>query len=123
MKDRLTPKNSGRAQASMQINPPPVRVKMPEIKVPAINIPEIKIPEVKVSADMQPIASAIQAIGGAVAELGRQQTLIAEQQTALLEVIKTLATQSGSKAKTPKAYQVDFDREGGQTVGMRVKVG
>jgi hypothetical protein len=122
-KDRLTPKNSGGAQASLNVQTPPVRVRMPEIKVPAINIPEIKIPEIKVSADMQPVASAIQAIGGAIAELGAQQARLAEQQSMLLEAIKTIASKAPSKTARPKSYTVDFDKEDGETVGMRVKVG
>ena len=112
---------SAPAQASMQINPPPVKVRVPEIRVPEIKIPEIKIPEISVpAADMKPLAEAIQAIGGVILELGETQRALAEQQTELLGAIKTLA---GNKPKRARSYTVDFDRDNGETVGMRIKTG
>ena len=123
-KDRLTPKNSGGAQAALNVQTPPVRVRMPEIKVPEIKIPEIKIPEIKVPAtDMAPIAAAIKAIGGAVVELGQQQAALIQQQAALIEAIRMVADKPVPTPARPKSYTVNFDKEGGETVGMRVKVG
>jgi hypothetical protein len=108
------------------VQTPPVKVRMPAINVPEIKIPEIKIPEIKVNApaaDMAPIASAIQAIGGAITELGRQQAALAQQQSALIDAIRMVADKPAPTVQRPKSYQVDFDKEDGETVGMRVKVG
>ena len=128
-KDRLTPKTNGGAQAALNVQTPPVRVRLPELKVPEIKIPEIKIPEIKMpeikvpATDMAPIASAIKAIGGAVVELGQQQAALMQQQAALIEAIKTVADKPFPTPARPKSYTVDFDKEDGETVGMRVKVG
>ena len=120
------PARSAPAQASMQINPPPVKVRIPEIKVPEIKVPEIRIPEIRIpdinvpAADMRPVADAIKAIGGAIMELGDAQRTLAEQQAELLAAIKTLA---GNKQSRARSYTVDFDRDNGETVGMRIKTG
>lgn len=132
-KDRLTPKNSGsRAMgASLNVQTPPVKVRMPAINVPEIKIPEIKIPKIDVpaanvqvaAADMGPVADAIKAIGGAIVELGEQQVKLAQQQADLIDAIRAVAAKPAATPKRPKSYTVDFDKEGGETVGMTVKVG
>ena len=75
------------------------------------------------NVDMQPIADAIKAIGGAIMELGDQQVKLAQQQADLIDAIKAVAAKPAAIPKRPKSYTVDFDKEGGETVGMTVKVG
>lgn len=120
-KDRLNSNSRSAGSVGLNVTPPPVRVKMPAIQ-PQVNIPEIRIPEIKIPAmDTAPIASAIRAIGGAIQELGAQQQRLAEQHAELLAAIKQLAGKPTGAAR-PKNYYVDFDKEDGQTVGMRVEV-
>lgn len=120
-KDKLKSNSSSSNYApGMQFNPPPVRVRMPEVKIPEIKIPEIKVP----AADMAPVAQAIQVLSQGLMQLGKQQA-------AILETLAVLAQRDTSVTVEPPAvtvqapkrassYEVELVKSDGETVGMRV---
>ena len=119
-KDKLTPpktkQNNGNASIPLQVNPPKIHMSMPEIKIPDIKS--------DVSVDTAPIAAALN-------EAFKVMAQIAAQQTAILQVLQQLAGKdvkvdvpqpkvTVQAAKRPGAYYVEFDKEDGETVGMRI---
>lgn len=120
-KDRLTPKTKEpTAMGAINVNAPPVRVRMPEIKIPEIKMPEINVP----AADMTPVAAAL-------SELARVVAQITQQQAVLTQAIQALASREASvnvapaqvtvqSPKRPSSYHVELIKDGDETVGMEV---
>ena len=120
-KDRLktpTKQNNGDANASipLRVQPPNINMKMPEIKIPDIKS--------DVQVDTAPIAAVLEQAMQVLAQLSQQQA-------AILQVLQQLAGKDANvsveapkvtvqAAKRPGAYYVEFDREDGETVGMRI---
>lgn len=114
--DRLKTKpNNGQAAAglNLQMSPPNINLKMPEIK----------IPEVKVTADTKPLLDVIVQLA---ARIDQQQAHIVAILNSLgkkdinvnVDVEQPKVTVQA--AKRPRNYYVAFDREDGETIGMRI---
>ena len=76
-------------QATIMMNPPPVRVRIPEIKIPEIKIPAINVPETKV--DTSGIAQAVSQLGSAIAAISQQQTAVLQQMAETNKLLEQLA--------------------------------
>ena len=109
----------------LQVSPPQVRVRVPEIK-----IPEIKVPEANVTVDTAGIADAINALGQVIIQ-------IAQQQNAILQMIddhhavlnKALGNQPDIKVEAPKvnmparprSFTVEVDDGSAEPTYMRIR--
>lgn len=121
-RDKLTPKKQsspGQANASI-----PLRVQPPNI---SMKMPEIKIPDIKsdVNIDMKPIADAFTE----AMRIFHEHAM--HQQAAIMQILDVLSQKdvnvqveapkvSVSTPKRPGSYYVEFEREDGETVGMRI---
>ncbi len=123
-KDRLKTKTNQSSQASasvpIQMTPPRISMKMPEIK-----IPDIKVPESNVNIDMKPIADAFtEAMRIFHEHAMHQQAAIVQILEAIADKDVTVKVQAPNvnvnSPKRPGSYYVEFDREGGETLGMRI---
>ncbi len=118
-RDRLKPNSKANYTPGMQINPPPVRVRLPEINLPDVHIGEVNIPD----SAMVPIAEEI-------AKLAQGMMQIAQQQQALLQVLQQLAGREvkvevkASDVKIPArkngSYRVELIKDGDETIGMDI---
>lgn len=105
-------------------------LELPAIRIgaPKIDIPEIKIPEIKVTADaadMAPIANAMNQLGQAIAQVANTQTAILEALSSVINkdpIVNVAAPRVTVKAPDRKArdYYVEFERDRGETIGMRI---
>lgn len=115
-KDRLKtkPKPSDQGNASI-----PLKVQ-PNIN---LKLPEIKIPEVKVTADTKPLLDVIVQLA---ARMDQQQSHIVAILNALsskdvnVKVDVEQPKVTVQAAKRPREYYVEFVKEDGETIGMRI---
>lgn len=125
-KDRLKQKpNSQSAGMRVEVPPPSVRMRMPEIKIPEIKIPEVKIP----AADMKPIADVLGQLGQAIAQIANVQTQILKTMQEHHGVIGDLAKRDMTvnvpsptvkMAPRPRDFYVSLEKEDGETIGMQI---
>lgn len=126
-KDKLTPKPAApkpqmAGSVQLQVQPPVVKVGAPQVKV--------DIPAPQLNMDTKPFADVISQLGQTMARLAQQQLAILsaiEQQT---EALRQLATRSDPVIKVPETvvkmaarprdFYVELDKEGGETIGMRI---
>jgi len=125
-KDKLkpqpaAPKPQAAGAVQLQVQPPVVKVGAPQVTV--------DIPAPQLNMDSKPFADAVNQLGQTMARLAQQQLAILsaiEQQT---EVLRQLATQNPEikvpapvvkMAARPRDFYVELDKEGGETVGMRI---
>jgi hypothetical protein len=121
-KDRLKTKpnsNGGQSVAglNLQMTPPNIHLKMPEIKIPDIKS--------DVTVDMAPVARAFaEALQVITSQLASQQQAILAilQQLAAKDVKVSVAAPNVTvaAAKRPRSYYVEFMKEDGETTGMRI---
>ena len=126
-KDRLNPKpkNDGDSNLALQVRPV-IRMGAPKIDIPKIEIPPVNV----AAADMKPIAEAIAALGQGLAQIANAQTQILQAMTQQNAAIAALAEKeatvnvSAPTVKMPakaRAYRVELEKEGGETVGMYIE--
>lgn len=128
-RDRLSPKkpkNDGDSSLALQVRPV-IRMGAPKIDIPKIEIPKIEIP----ASDMKPIAEAIQALGQGLAQIANAQTQILQtmqqHHQLLAELVKkdsptvNVPAPTVKMAPRPRAYRVELEKEGGETVGMFIE--
>lgn len=127
-KDKITPQkpkqpdNQAAGAVQLQVNPPVVKVAAPQIKV--------DIPAPQLNMDSTRFADVINQLGQTMARLAQQQLAILsaiEQQT---EAVRQLATRTEPTINIPapvvkmaarsRDFYVELDKEGGETIGMRI---
>ena len=123
---RLEPKKEPENNAvQLQVQPPQVRVRIPEIK-----IPEIKVPESVVNMDTTAIADAINGLGQALVQIAQQQAaILATIQEHHGVINKAMTNQPDIKVEAPvvkipprpRSFSVEMEDEAGDKIYMNIE--
>jgi len=133
-KDKLTAKKPAETAVpagtmQFQMQPPIVKVGSPQVKV--------DIPAPQLNMDSKAFADAVKQLAQSHTQLGQTMARVAQQQLAILsaieqqtEALRQLATRTEPSinvpapvvkmAARPRDFYVELDKEGGETIGMRI---